>query len=67
MAITQSDALGAGSCSAINTPFNDPNTGCDTMDKRVVTIETDPTCRVRIYVLGDEKCSHVNRLAVVDG
>ncbi|KAL4434266.1 hypothetical protein ABPG75_000707 [Micractinium tetrahymenae] len=58
------DAL--GTCTDVAHPFNDPSSGCDSMDRRVLALQTDPTCLVRIYVLGDDKCSHARSLSVVD-
>lgn len=55
-----------GACSDVSHPFNDPATGCDSLDQRVLAIQTDPTCLVRIYMLGDDKCSAARELAVVD-
>lgn len=62
-----SGALGAGSCTALSHPFNSPATGCGSMDRRVLAIETDPTCTVRIYVLGDPSCSAASSLTAMAG
>lgn len=61
----ESDMLSA--CSDVAHPFNDPTTGCESLDRRVLAIQTDPTCLVRIYVLGDSQCSNARQLAVMDG
>lgn len=55
-----------GACTDVAHPFNDPATGCESLDRRVLAVQTDPTCAVRIYVLGDPACSNAEELAVVD-
>lgn len=66
-AVLSSNALGAGSCTALTHPFNSPATGCGSMDQRVLAIDTDATCAVRIYVLGDSSCSAASSLTAMAG
>ena len=33
----------------------------------MIAIETDVTCEVRVFVLGDSKCSNADDLPVMDG
>ena len=48
-------------------PFNTGDNKCDSLDGRTLAIETDVTCEVRVFVLGDSKCSVADDLAVIDG
>ena len=48
-------------------PFNTGDNKCDSLDGRTLAIETDATCEVRVFVLGDSKCSVADDLAVMDG
>ena len=50
------------SCSLLN-PFS----RCDSTAGKVVAVETDGSCAVRLFVLGDSQCSQVEDLAVVQG
>ncbi len=50
------------SCS-VNNPF----AKCSTTQNKVMAIETDGSCAVRVFVLGDSQCSQVEDLAVVQG
>ena len=66
MGVLAGNGLGAG-CSGVEHPFNNGSSGCQDMNQRVLTIETDPTCAVRVYVLSDPQCSPASRLARVIG
>ena len=47
--------------------FNNGSTACDTTDGRTLAIETDVTCEVRVFVLGDSKCSKSSNMPSMDG
>ena len=46
---------------------NNPFAKCSTTQNKVLAIETDGSCAVRVFVLGDSQCSQVEDLAVVQG
>ena len=52
---------GLGSCSV--SPF----ASCTNTAGATIAIETDASCLVRIYVLGDTACSVADKLTIVDG
>lgn len=64
MTLPQSSAL--GTCS-LQHAFNSGSNACQSIDGRTMAIQTDVTCRVRVFVLGDSKCSVADDLAFVDG
>jgi hypothetical protein len=49
-------------CSVVN-PFSQ----CDSTANKVMALEIDGSCAVRVFVLGDSKCSQVEDTAVVQG
>ena len=52
-----------GSC-----PFAHPfKTDCSATAGRTVAFETDASCLVRVYVLGDPSCSQTDNMTIVDG
>ena len=63
--LPSTSALGA-TCS-LDHPFNSGDNACDSLNSRTIAIETDVTCEVRVFVLGDSKCSVADDLAVMDG
>jgi hypothetical protein len=54
---------GLGSCAVAN-PFE---SNCSSTAGRTLAFDTDPSCLVRIYVLGDPGCSNVDNVTFVDG
>lgn len=49
-------------CAVLN-PFST----CETTANKVFAVEIDGSCAVRVFVLGDTKCSQMEELAVVQG
>lgn len=50
------------SCAVLN-PFST----CESTQGKAMAFEIDGSCAVRVFVLGDSKCSQVEETAVVQG
>lgn len=56
-------SAGLSAC-AVDNPFQST---CTYTANRTLTFETDPSCLVRMYVLGDAACSGADQMTIVDG
>jgi len=51
-------------CSAVDNLYK---ANCDSLANALLVTEVDASCKVRVFIAGDSKCSAVDGLTVVEG